>query len=61
LPRSVTSGSFTLSEDWYGFDFATYRNAEFANRASDAYREIWVRSYDTRNRQIQTVENATRP
>ena len=61
LPRSVTSGSFTLSEDWYGFDFATYRNAEFANRASYAYREIWVRSYDTRNRQIQTVENATRP
>ena len=60
LPRSVKSGGFALSEDWYGFDFATYKNQSYANIAAKAYREIWVRSYDTRNRQIQTVENAVR-
>jgi hypothetical protein len=60
LPRSVKAKEFALTEDWYGFDFSTYKNQAYATVAAKAYREIWVRSYDTRNRQIQTVENAVR-
>ncbi|NBS63327.1 MAG: carboxypeptidase regulatory-like domain-containing protein [Betaproteobacteria bacterium] len=60
LPRSVKTKDFALTEDWYGFDFSTYKNQTYATVAAKAYREIWVRSYDTRNRQIQTVENAVR-
>lgn len=63
LPRSKTSSVFTLSEDWYGFDRQTYSNGQFVNvpySATAAYREIWVRSYDRYNRQIQTVEFAVR-
>jgi hypothetical protein len=60
LPRSINSQNFLLPEDWYGFDSATYDQGRFNNVAGSTYREIWVRSYDTRNRQIQTVESATR-
>jgi hypothetical protein len=60
LPRSLTSLNITLSEDWYGYDFATYGINKYKNTATNAYREIWVRSYDRTNRQIQTVEFATR-
>jgi hypothetical protein len=64
--RGVTEGSFTLSEDWYGYDYATYDNGRYGptapanTKALTAYREIWVRSYDRYNRQIQTVQRATR-
>jgi len=61
LPRSLKT--FTVSEDWYGFDRQTYKNGMFVNTpylATAAYREIWVRSYDRYNRQIQTVEFAVR-
>jgi hypothetical protein len=60
LPRSLTSLNITLSEDWYGYDFATYSNNKYSSTAKNAYREIWVRSYDRTNRQIQTVEFASR-
>jgi hypothetical protein len=60
LPRSLTSANFTLSEDWYGYDFATYGTNKYKATATAGYREIWVRSYDRTNRQIQTVEFATR-
>lgn len=60
LPRTLRAKDFALSEDWYGFDYATYKGGSFSATAGRAYREIWVRSYDTRNRQIQTVENAVR-
>jgi hypothetical protein len=63
LPRSSTSSAFTLSEDWYGYDRSTYRSGMFAATpylATSTYREIWVRSYDRYNRQIQTVEFAVR-
>lgn len=63
LPRSKLSGSFVLTEDWYGYDTTTYRNGMFRNTPYSAvatYREIWVRSYDRNNRQIQTVEFAVR-
>jgi hypothetical protein len=60
LPRSLTSLNITLSEDWSGYDFATYGNNKYKNTATSAYREIWVRSYDRTNRQIQTVEFASR-
>jgi hypothetical protein len=60
LPRSLTSANFTLSEDWYGYDFATYGTNKYKATATAGYREIWVRSYDRTNRQIQTVEFASR-
>jgi len=60
LPRSLTSANFTLSEDWYGYDFATYGTNKYKATATAGYREIWVRSYDRSNRQIQTVEFAVR-
>ena len=60
LSRSLRASNFTLSEDWYGYDFATYSNNSFTATARNAYREIWVRSYDRSNRQIQTVEFAVR-
>jgi hypothetical protein len=60
LPRSLTSANFTLSEDWYGYDFATYGTNKYKATATAGYREIWVRSYDRTNRQIQTVEFAAR-
>lgn len=60
VSRGVTEGTFTLSEDWYGYDFATYDSARYAAVATGAYREIWIRSYDRSNRQIQTVQRATR-
>ena len=65
--RGATEGSFTLSEDWYGYDYATYASGRYGPTptspnptATSAYREIWVRSYDRYNRQIQTVQRATR-
>lgn len=60
LPRSGTSKSFTLTEDWYGFDAKTYNGGQFASVTASTYREIWVWSYDSKNRRIQTVENALR-
>jgi hypothetical protein len=67
LPRSLSQASFILSEDWYGYDSATYASSKFvtapfsgAAAAAATYREIWVRSYDRSNRQIQTVEFAVR-
>ena len=58
--RGATEGSFTLSEDWYGYDYLTYNAGSYSSSALSAYREIWVRSYDRSNRQIQTVQRATR-
>jgi len=60
LPRKLLSKDLTLLEDWYGYDIATYKNGSFASTASKTYREVWIRSYDRYNRQIQTVENAYR-
>lgn len=66
VARGATEGLFTLSEDWYGYDFLTYSNGKYgatapdASKALNAYREIWIRSYDRSNRQIQTVVRATR-
>ena len=66
VSRGATEGSFTLSEDWYGYDYATFDNGRYGptaptnTKALSAYREIWVRSYDRFNRQIQTVQRATR-
>jgi hypothetical protein len=60
LSRSLNAANFTLAEDWYGYDFATYGNNKYSSTATNAYREIWVRSYDRTNRQIQTVEFASR-
>ena len=63
LPRTLNLANFTLTEDWYGFDRLSYKGGMYAASpysATAAYREIWVRSYDRYNRQIQTVEFAVR-
>jgi len=60
VSRGTTEGSFTLSEDWYGYDYLTYNGGSYSSSALSAYREIWIRSYDRSNRQIQTVQRATR-
>jgi len=56
-PRSASSGVLTLSDEWPGDDAIgttkTYGGAQFA--VTSVYREIWARSYDLENRQIQYV------
>ncbi len=56
-PRSVSSGVLTLSDEWLGNDAIgtnkTYAGTTFA--VTSVYREIWARSYDLENRQIQYV------
>lgn len=56
-PRSATSGVLTLTDEWLGDDVIgtnkTYGNTTFA--VTSVYREIWARSYDLENRQIQYV------
>ena len=62
--KGTLTQSNTLGEDWYGYDWASYRSTTFTNAvaslAVSGYREIWVRGYDKDNRQIQTVVRATR-
>jgi len=56
-PRSASSGVLTLSDEWLGDDAIgtnkTYGGVQFA--VTSVYREIWARSYDLENRQIQYV------
>ena len=54
-PRSATSGVLTLTDDWLGADAigSNYGNTGIA--VTSVYREIWARSYDLENRQIQYV------
>ena len=54
-PRSASSGVLTLNDEWVG-------NAAIGNNypgtslaVTSVYREIWARSYDLENRQIQYV------
>ena len=55
--RSASSGVLTLSDEWLGNDAIgttkTYNGVAFA--VTSVYREIWARSYDLENRQIQYV------
>lgn len=64
VAKGTLTQSNSLSEDWYGYDWTTYRSNNYTNafavNAVSAYREIWVRGYDKDNRQIQTVVRATR-
>lgn len=67
---AVSRGTLTqtnkLAEDWYGFDWNSYRSTNFTTsvaanaNVTSGYREIWVRAYDKDNRQLQTVVRATR-
>ena len=56
-PRSASSGSLTLNDEWLGNasigTTKTYGGVQFA--VTSVYREIWARSYDLENRQIQYV------
>jgi hypothetical protein len=56
-PRSASSGVLTLNDEWLGNDAIgttkTYNGVSFA--VTSVYREIWARSYDLENRQIQYV------
>ena len=56
-PRSAINGVLTLNDDWVGNDaigtIKTFSGVSFA--VTSVYREIWARSYDLENRQIQYV------
>jgi len=56
-PRSASGGVLTLADEWLGNDAIgttkTYGGVAFA--VTSVYREIWARSYDLENRQIQYV------
>ena len=56
-PRSASSGVLTLTDEWLGNDAIgttkTYGGVQFA--VTSVFREIWARSYDLENRQIQYV------
>jgi hypothetical protein len=55
VPRNISSKSFTLEEDCVNFQWTT-NNPTIISR----YREVWARSYDAENRQIQSVQYAKR-
>lgn len=55
VPRNLSSKSFSLEEDCVGYEW-TNNNPTIISR----YREIWARSYDAENRQIQSVQYAKR-
>jgi hypothetical protein len=56
-PRSASGGVLTLNDEWLGNDAIgttkTYAGVPFA--VTSVFREIWARSYDLENRQIQYV------
>lgn len=59
IDKSKNSGSYNLPEDWYGFDHTTATRPQGYYSLTNSYREIWIRSYDSKNRVIQSVYNAT--
>jgi hypothetical protein len=56
VPRNISSKSFTLEEDCVGYEWGQNNTPAVSSR----YREIWARSYDAENRQIQSVQYARR-
>lgn len=64
VSKGTLTQSNTLSEDWYGYDWSSFRSSSVTNAIAGtvvaSYREIWVRGYDKDNRQLQTVVRATR-
>ena len=57
VPRSQTTGSFTPDETCVGLQA---RNFNPSVASTSMYRDIWVRTYDQENRQIQRVYLAER-
>ena len=53
-PRSARTGSITLTDQWLGTD-AIGQNYSNSRLITSVQRELWARSYDTENRQIQYV------
>jgi len=60
VPRSVTSKTFTLEEECEGLGARQLRTTPSVVTSSSKYRELWTRSYDEENRQIQGVSYARR-
>ena len=60
VPRSVTSKTFTLEEECEGLGARQLRTNPSVVTSSSKYRELWTRSYDEENRQIQGVSYAKR-
>ncbi len=57
VPRNIRTRSFTLEEDCVGYEWVTAANQP---TITSRYREIWARTYDAENRQIQSVQYARR-
>jgi hypothetical protein len=60
VPRSVTSRGFTLEEECEGLGARRLRATPTPIDSYTKYREVWTRSYDEENRQIQGVIYAKR-
>lgn len=58
VPRSQTTGSFPVDETCLGMSARTFSNGSI--NSTGMYRDIWVRTYDQENRQIQRVYLAER-
>lgn len=56
VPRNITTKSFSVEEECAGYDWGTSNTPTITSR----YREVWARSYDSENRQIQSVQYAKR-
>ena len=57
VPRNIRSKAFTLEEDCVGY---AWSGGSGAPAITSRYREIWARTYDAENRQIQSVQFADR-
>jgi len=56
VPRNIRSKTFPLEEDCVGYEWSGTGTPQITSR----YREIWARTYDAENRQIQSVQFAER-
>ena len=57
VPRNIRNKSFTLDEECVGYE---WNGGSGAPAITSRYREIWARTYDAENRQIQSVQFADR-
>lgn len=57
VPRNIRNKSVTLDEDCVGYEWT---GGSGTPEITSRYREIWARTYDAENRQIQSVQFADR-
>lgn len=60
VPRNITSGTFTLDDKCLGLGAQAALPGSINIPSTSMYRDIWIRTYDQENRQIQQVMLAER-